>query len=97
MLSSGFEVALAGVLIGVAIPVRTSGRIPLRRIEREVEPWGSCVVIPLLLSAITASRSMLAPLSAPRSSDAFPSGNVRRVDRKAQIAAWRGRPSKSSR
>lgn len=49
MLSSGFEAALAGVLIGVSVPLRTlhAKGSPLRRVEREVQPWVSFVVIPL--------------------------------------------------
>jgi len=47
MLGSGLEAALAGVLIAIAIPLRTPDGAPLRRVEREVEPWVSFVVIPL--------------------------------------------------
>lgn len=46
MLSSGFEAALAGVLIGVAIPLRTPGHAPLQHVERLFQPWVSYVVIP---------------------------------------------------
>jgi len=49
MLSSGFEPALAGVLIGLAIPLGTPhvGGSPLYRVERTVRPWVSAAVIPL--------------------------------------------------
>lgn len=66
MLSSGFEAALAGVLIGIAIPLRTSGHAPLSRVEREVEPWVSFVVIPLFAFSIPGCRSTQTPLLALR-------------------------------
>lgn len=49
MLGSGLEAALAGVLIGIAVPLRMpqGAPAPLRNVEREVGPWVSFVVIPL--------------------------------------------------
>jgi len=70
MLNSGFEAALAGVLIGIAIPLRVPGHTPLRRVEREVEPWVSFVVIPLFAffnSGVTVGASAFDSLLAPES------------------------------
>lgn len=72
MLSSGFEAALAGVLIGIAIPLRTphAGSTPLRRVEREVQPWVSFVVIPLFAffnSGVAVDASAFDRLLAPES------------------------------
>ncbi|MDX3966913.1 MAG: Na+/H+ antiporter NhaA [Bradyrhizobium sp.] len=70
MLSSGFEAALAGVLIGIAVPLRVPGHTPLRRVEREVEPWVSFVVIPLFAffnSGVTVDESAFDRLLAPES------------------------------
>ena len=70
MLSSGFEAALAGVLIGIAVPLRTPGHAPLHRVEREVQPWVSFVVIPLFAffnSGVTVDASALDGLWAPES------------------------------
>jgi NhaA family Na+:H+ antiporter len=72
MLSSGFEAALAGVLIGIAIPLRTphAGATPLRRVEREVQPWVSFVVIPLFAffnSGVLIDASGFDRLLAPQS------------------------------
>jgi NhaA family Na+:H+ antiporter len=70
MLSSGFEAALAGVLIGIAIPLRIPGHAPLRRVEREIQPWVSFVVIPLFAffnSGVTVDESAFDRLLAPES------------------------------
>ena len=50
MVGSGLQAALAGVLIGVAIPMHApsrSGRSPLRRVEQVMNPWVSLVIVPL--------------------------------------------------
>lgn len=50
MLNAGLEAALAGVLIGFAIPMRMPSPIeasPLRRVERVVYPWVVLVIVPL--------------------------------------------------
>lgn len=72
MLGSGLEAALAGVLIGIAVPLRMpqGAPAPLRHVEREVAPWVSFVVIPLFaffnsgvpVDAGTVDR-LLAPVS----------------------------------
>jgi NhaA family Na+:H+ antiporter len=70
MLSSGFEAALAGVLIGITIPLRIPGDTPLRRVEREVKPWVSFVVIPLFAffnSGVTVGANAFDSLLAPES------------------------------
>lgn len=72
MLSSGFEAALAGVLIGIAIPLRTihAGTAPLLRVEREVQPWVSYVVVPLFAffnSGVPIDASAFGRLMAPES------------------------------
>ena len=72
MLSSGFEPALAGVLIGFAIPLGRAhvGHSPLYRVERKLRPWVSAGVIPLfaffnagVAIDATAFDSLLAPPS----------------------------------
>jgi NhaA family Na+:H+ antiporter len=70
MLSSGFEAALAGVLIGISIPLRTPGHTPLSRVEREVEPWVSFIVIPLFAffnSGVPVDTSAFGILVTPQS------------------------------
>lgn len=50
MLNSGFEAALAGVLIGFAVPRRAPSSAhgsPLRSVERAVQPWTVLLVVPL--------------------------------------------------
>jgi len=51
MLNAGLEAALAGVVIGLAIPMRASdgGRgPPLRQAERQLHPWVTLLVVPAL-------------------------------------------------
>lgn len=50
LLKSGIEAALAGVLIGLAVPLRTAGgerASPLRHMERRLHPWTALGVVPL--------------------------------------------------
>ena len=50
MLESGFEPALAGVVIAVSVPHRVPERrpaSPLRQAERRLHPWVALVVVPL--------------------------------------------------
>ena len=72
MLSSGLEAALAGVLIGVAVPLRMphGAPAPLRRVERQVEPWVSFVIIPLFAffnSGVPVDAGTVDRLMAPES------------------------------
>lgn len=45
--AAGVEAAIAGVLIGIAVPLQADGRSPLQRAERVLQPWVSFFVIPL--------------------------------------------------
>lgn len=50
MLKSGVAAALAGILIGFAVPLRTpscSCPSPLREMERRLHPWVTLLVVPL--------------------------------------------------
>ncbi len=50
MLKSGVDSALAGVVIGLAVPIRVSGRShrsPLRVVERHLHPWCAIFIVPL--------------------------------------------------
>ncbi|MFH1340627.1 MAG: Na+/H+ antiporter NhaA [Pseudomonadota bacterium] len=50
MLNSGLEAALAGVLIGAAIPMRAPSYIdssPLRHVEQALTPWVALVIVPM--------------------------------------------------
>lgn len=50
MLKSGIEASLAGVIIALAIPMRSTGCLcssPLRETERRIHPWCVLVVVPL--------------------------------------------------
>lgn len=72
MLSSGFEAVLAGVLIGLAVPLRVlqAGSAPLHRVEREIAPWVSFVVIPLFAffnSGVSINAGTFGRLLAPAS------------------------------
>lgn len=72
MLGSGFEPALAGVLIGIAIPLRKERPAPifLHRAERWVRPWVSFLVVPLFVffnSGIAIDARALDGLAAPES------------------------------
>lgn len=50
MFKSGMEAALAGVIVGACVPLRTKrrrGRSPLRELERHLHPFGTLFVVPL--------------------------------------------------
>lgn len=72
LLSSGFEAALAGVLIGIALPMRVPlpEPAPLLRVERRLRPLVSFAVIPLFAffnSGVEVEPSALNNLLAPQS------------------------------
>ena len=49
MLGAGFEAALAGVLIGFAVPMEdraNPGKSPLQTVEKTLHPWVAVVVVP---------------------------------------------------
>ena len=74
LLKSGVHATLAGVVIGIAIPMRITGDhgavSPLRRMERQLHGWVTLGVVPLfaffnsgiVLGKVTAD-SLIAPLS----------------------------------
>lgn len=73
MLNAGVEAALAGVLIGFAIPMRMPSPIedpPLRRVERAVYPWVVLAVVPLFAffnSGILIDAGAISHLNTPAS------------------------------
>lgn len=71
MLNAGVEAALAGVVIGFAIPMRATspaGGSPLRQVERIVYPWVALAVVPLFAffnSGVLISANSIQDLGTP--------------------------------
>ncbi len=55
MLKSGVHATVAGVLLGLFVPLRggteTGGNAPLRRLERRLHPWVAFMILPLFALA----------------------------------------------
>ncbi len=73
MLSSGLEAALAGVLIGFAVPMHaplSPDSSPLRSVEHALHPWVTLLVVPLFVffnSGIVMDARAFVDLSTPAS------------------------------
>ncbi len=72
MLESGIEAALAGLLIALAVPLRTAGggagRSPLRETERRLSPGVMLVIVPLFAffnAGIVIDAAAVAQISGP--------------------------------
>jgi NhaA family Na+:H+ antiporter len=51
VLKSGIHATLAGVIVGLAIPLDVAGVSPLRRLEHALHPWVAFVVLPVFAFA----------------------------------------------
>lgn len=70
LLNAGVEAALAGVFIGLAVPLRKGPHMPLHKVAREIRPWVWFVVIPVFAffnSGIGLASSTLEDVLAPQS------------------------------